>query len=548
MNYKSILSISVSLGIAQLSVAQNSNSADTLIKSSTIEITQIYRPKVKQSTKPFYTPNLPAQTEATVGGTYDIPQFRLDYGYKATPLQALAISPDTSYTEFKKYIKAGFGNRNTLYLDAGAGNIQIKNSKTSLHAGFLHQKGNIPSQQQTLGILNTQTEFSRDRYIAELKFDLLHQQYYQYGYDRYLYPGGNAAKQSLSGGSANFRIREIQENRMGFRGTANAGIAYYSGSRLNSEFGAHLQLGLEKNFNDLFVLLASAEANNTSIRMHTYDTANAYASVRAGLRGEEGNWSYMASLAPTIGQGNNSYLLQDIWLQWRKGKTRVKAGTIGSLVQNTYSQQFFINPFLSGFQSVQSHCNEVFAHISQGVGHHFHWEARISWWQYERFVNYLNGFASGRPEEMLIAYVPNMNAISAVLKMRYQIGESVSVGAGLSIYNYFNHDHLSTFADNKVWHTPNTQLHGDVIWAPIKPLVVTGYGKYMGGNFSYNALKNEIISIGPVLDIGIGGEYLAIKNLSFFLNCDNLLNNKYQRWLGYQVYGINIYGGARLKF
>jgi hypothetical protein len=28
----------------------------------------------------------------------------------------------------------------------------------------------------------------------------------------------------------------------------------------------------------------------------------------------------------------------------------------------------------------------------------------------------------------------------------------------------------------------------------------------------------------------------------------NLLNNKNQRWLGYDSYGINVYGGLRLKF
>jgi outer membrane receptor protein involved in Fe transport len=59
---------------------------------------------------------------------------------------------------------------------------------------------------------------------------------------------------------------------------------------------------------------------------------------------------------------------------------------------------------------------------------------------------------------------------------------------------------------------------------------------------------NKAVKLDPIMDIGGSAEYAFLNRLSAFVNANNLLNNKYQRWSGYQVYGMNIFGGIRLKF
>ena len=58
----------------------------------------------------------------------------------------------------------------------------------------------------------------------------------------------------------------------------------------------------------------------------------------------------------------------------------------------------------------------------------------------------------------------------------------------------------------------------------------------------------RIVTLQPIADLGVSAEYSIISRLSAFAELDNLLNDKYQRWYGYQAYGLNIYGGLRLKF
>jgi outer membrane receptor protein involved in Fe transport len=48
--------------------------------------------------------------------------------------------------------------------------------------------------------------------------------------------------------------------------------------------------------------------------------------------------------------------------------------------------------------------------------------------------------------------------------------------------------------------------------------------------------------------VGGNAEYQIVPRLSVFVQLNNLLNNKYQRWQYYEAYGLNIYGGLRLKF
>ena len=92
---------------------------DTTIKATTIEITQIYQPQIKQAVKEIYTPTLPPRESSVTLFDYNIPAQTVNYVYKPMPLQPLAFGSDTTNKAFKNYVKAGLGNLRTIFLDAG---------------------------------------------------------------------------------------------------------------------------------------------------------------------------------------------------------------------------------------------------------------------------------------------------------------------------------------------------------------------------------------------------------------------------------------------
>jgi len=56
------------------------------------------------------------------------------------------------------------------------------------------------------------------------------------------------------------------------------------------------------------------------------------------------------------------------------------------------------------------------------------------------------------------------------------------------------------------------------------------------------------ITLKGLVDVNIGLDYRYTKNVSLFLNLNNIVNNQYQRWTYLPVYGFNLIGGLTVTF
>lgn len=543
MNRKKIIISSLMLfaaadGFAQQKIAVN----DTTIKATTIEITQIYQPQIKQAVKETYTPTLPPVDNKTPRFEYNVPSQTQNYSYKPLPLQPLAFGADTTPLGYKNYVKAGVGNLRTIFLDAGIGGIESEQFKSNIHLGLLSQKGAHTYQKQTAAVLDGMGIYTFNKAKAEFGLSASHHNFFQYGYDENVQPNKIASRQTLSGGKFSAGLSDIGFDNNGFRKSALAGISFFTGNDISSELSFSASAGTEKFLDSSWTGYIGIDAVATQLSSNTYNVSNGFVSLRLGAKYDKKNVLFRAYLMPTIGQNQNSFLLNDLELRFRipKAQASIGAGLKGSLTQNTYQQLFLTNPFISQFSSIQTHSNELFGFVEKAIGHHFTFSGKLSWWQYENLSTYLNTPLAS--EKMMVYYIPKLNAISAQVGLRYQIGNSISVGTQLLLFNYSN-----ITMSKRAWHLPTTRLNGDFLWNPIPELSLTAYMSYVGGNYALDTTLQEI-KIKPYVDMGFGGEYMAMKKLSLFLNVNNLLNNKYQRWLGYEAFGINIYGGVRLKF
>src|SRR5579872_3014402 len=141
------LFIWILLGAAFGAKAQHAQ--DTILKGSTIEVLQSYKPQIKQAPKPEWIPQLPPADTAHPTFTYDVPQQTLYYTYSSLPLRPLALGREIPRLPFANYIKLGAGNLSTLYLDAGIGSISGAHYETGIHVHYLSQMGDIKNQQSS---------------------------------------------------------------------------------------------------------------------------------------------------------------------------------------------------------------------------------------------------------------------------------------------------------------------------------------------------------------------------------------------------------------
>ena len=70
----------------------------------------------------------------------------------------------------------------------------------------------------------------------------------------------------------------------------------------------------------------------------------------------------------------------------------------------------------------------------------------------------------------------------------------------------------------------------------------------IGTRYSKYIWSNESQKLPIIADINIGADYRIRKNISFFVDVNNLTNQTYQRWFNYPSYGFNGIAGITFIF
>lgn len=545
---KSTAALTVAL-IVFTATADAQQKRDTTLKSTTIEVIQSYKPEVKQAPKPVLVAELPPRDTARPNLKYDVPQQTLYYTYSALPLRPLALGKDTMELPFQNYIKLGGGNLSTIYFDAGIGSLKGSNYETAIHLHHLSQNGNIKNQKVALSGIEADGTLHAKSYDWHFSLSGLRNEYYFYGYDHDSYNyKSDTIQQVFTGVEATVDLKNIRANKwqIDFHPAVSGYI--YGDHYSNTERNIAFDIPLSKDIDSSLKASLGLKGIFTTLSSSTSDWGNNLVQLTPRLDFHKGNFTGRVGLYPTAGSYYSLLLLPDIEASYRfpNSMVSITGGWLASIRQNTYRQLTGSNPYLFPpsqyplfYQIRQTKMDEVFGMIKTNIGDHLSANARVSWWRYNNLPMFLND--NGDNKNFYIQYDDQVNALSLQLSARYQISNTFGVGANASFYNYYNKSY------DRVWHQPGLRLKADMTYRPSSALLITAYATILDQIYALDKLHEEV-KLDGVFDIGAGAEYSFIPRLSAFINVNNLLNDRYQRWYGYEVYGINVYGGLRLKF
>lgn len=539
----SILSLAVAL---KAGAQQRGTDKDTTINGATIEIIQSYKPEVKQAPKPELTPSLPPVDTAYLTFRYTVPQQTLYYTYSSLPLRPLALSIDTPGRAMPNYVKLGGGNLSTLYLDAGIGGLKGRNYESAIHLHHLSQSGDIKYQKVSLSNLDAEATLHKNSHAWHATLGILHNQYGFYGYDHAVYNyNASAVKQAFTGVSLGIDMKnELYSYVHNLDYHPAIKVSTYSDKFNASETSFNINLPFTYYIDSNLQLYLAGNFAITQFKNPLTSQSNNIFQAAPGIRFRTGIFKGHAGISPTSGNGGNLYFLPDVEVQFSIPGSQFKfnAGWQGTLVQNTFKDLSTINPYMLNLYTVQqTKTNEVFAGIKSNIGDNMTFNARASWWQYEGLPVFINDTTSDNKQFQVINDAKT-NALSLQAAIRYQVARTVSIGVSGQWTNYYQ---TSTLA--KVYHRPGVRFGADIMAQPIKKLVITSYVSFLDKLYALDK-GNRTLKLNAILDLGAGAEYTIIDRLNVFLQANNLLNNKYQRWYGYDAFGINLYGGVRVKF
>ncbi|HRH60016.1 MAG TPA: hypothetical protein PL045_05565, partial [Chitinophagaceae bacterium] len=135
---------------------------DTVLPSRTVVVTAAFEPSLKTTGKINFSAAAPSPDTARPRLAYNVPAQNLFFSYQSPALKALAANIDSAlHWENKSYLKAGYGNFTTPYLQAALSFGDGVRSVVNVNGRYTSSKSSVPFQQfskadlEAIGIFTT---------------------------------------------------------------------------------------------------------------------------------------------------------------------------------------------------------------------------------------------------------------------------------------------------------------------------------------------------------------------------------------------------------
>ncbi len=540
--------ILIVLSVATLSSLQaqkkGTQAFDTAKK--TVVVTSAYKPVLKPAAKINFSAASPAADTAKPVLLYNVPAQNLFFTYQPASLKPLALSIDTAITwENTNFVKLGVGNYRTPFAQAGFSFGDGKNSIVNIHAKQISQKGNLPFQQYShsnadiLGVFSTQ---NNTEWRGKLGFDNSTQ--YFYGVpdaSKYTKDSLRQRFNTLSG-MVGFRNKEV--NSYGISYDPTVSLNFFADNRKGKETSFVLNAPLTKTFTENFAINVGLTADLTNYKTYNSEksiTNNLYY-LSPSLVAKRPNFSLNAGITPSWDNKAFSLLPNlSALIKVKDEQFVLQAGWIGYYQKNTYQTLASFNPWIAQPASLKNtKTRESYFGFKGSAGSHFSYNAKLSVFSYKNMALFLNDTLDGKTFRTI--YEPSMRAIKIHGEIGYTFQERFSLLGGASINRYTGLEQ-----NDKAWGLLPVEINGALRWKLLKDLQFKSDVFFWDGP-RYLTKAGESKRLKGAYDVNAGVEFTIMPKLNLWLQFNNILNNKYERWNQYQVLGFNVLGGIVYSF
>lgn len=529
--------LSVLFILKGITFGQNIDSDTTHLGN--VEVVTTYKPDVAESKKIGIRPKLENPKVDPPNYKYEFPTVAYKPKAVYAPIDPVFIKPEPAENLFDNYIEIGGGNYLTSYLDASIHNTQDKYYSYGLKAK--HHAANA-SKNPEQGLFSQNQikayglrEKGNDLYGAiDYKRNVVH--YYGYLLDstalelndiNQIYNDVESnlvwsIKKSKVQSELDFAINvfdKLGENETSF-GVSNKNV-FKRGKN-----GFHLDIdGLFSQLNESDVL----HRLFIDFKPHLEFDYKKW-TLDAGL-----NMSYINGFdSATTDLNPYPYLRAETYLVPKL--LRLYFGADGGYVRNTLKSISYENLFLgNNFELNTPSGWSIHGGMNGSFKRFVEYGIKVK----QDFVQDQFFFVSDTNELRNFTTVEsNLNRTIISGELKLDIHKNLNIGFRGNLYSY----DLET--ETEAWHLPT---YDAALTATLK-LVDKIYVK--GSYFATSSRPIRDISgkidddLDAINDINIGAEYRYKKNISGFLNINNILNQRYDLWNNYRAQGLNVLAGV----
>jgi hypothetical protein len=156
----------------------------------------------------------------------------------------------------------------------------------------------------------------------------------------------------------------------------------------------------------------------------------------------------------------------------------------------------------------------------------------------------LEGYAYGNSFKI---YYDDIHTSSILAEIEYIYDANLSFSAQIKFDNYTTTNALESWNLPSIQSTIFTEYKADK-WYATANIFHVGERKDIAYSSAESSNRTTVVSVDAFIDLNINGGYHFNDKFSTFLQFNNLLNSKYQRFANFDTQGFQVLGGFTYKF
>ncbi|MFN8308755.1 MAG: hypothetical protein U0T73_02215 [Chitinophagales bacterium] len=528
------------LGFALLLLGATAAAQGTVGNDQVIIIKE-FEGKIKDADKVNFSPNVPEEESRTPKQTYNVPQkdFK-DIPFEPNPLRPISMGKEKIENFNTSYLKLGFGSQLTPLVQLAYNDNKTKNLKFGFHYDHVSQYGfAIKNMRYSDDLAGLYLRYDMKGVELSTAFDFHNLRTHFYGTNETF--SEKDVRQNLRDYDARIGVKNILKNKAEIDYNANVRFNYfqetYGGS---NEYFVAANAGGSKVFKKYHSAFADFSFDISNFKSTRQSTFRNLFFLKLGYGFNNDDWKARAAF--TFGVEGSKFLpLPDLYIEKRLYKHQLIAfaGWEITFRKNSFRTLSANNNFINSDIALQNTQISEFSSGLKGTIQHFTYRLKFG---YRRFSNmplyYTNYYDTKR---FYVAYDPTVSNFNGQIELGWHINESFRVLALADINAY------SLSRNTRAWYEPALKLNwnGTYTW---KKKIAIGLNLYaFSSYYGFLSPGNEKKQKGTA-DLSLNLEYYFSKRWSFFGNLNNIAHQKYERYAGYPVYGINGLVGAKFSF
>jgi len=526
--------------------------------SEEIVVTTVYKPVLADAVKIRRNPNLEDTQPYKAPVTYTTLDKRVEQNTSIRQLEAMKMPLERDSILANNYVRAGFGSLRTLFGEAYVNNGPDEALQVGAFAKHLSQQGSdLAKQNESRTEVGVFGKTIGERNTLTGRVNYLRRNNYFYGYDNALVTAPiDPAKQHFNTLSAEGELaRNYQDTTRALTYAVKANGYLFSNAYSARENNVIVSGYLNQTINQFYAGLG-ASLDVASQKDVAYSLNNSFFRLNPYLKFQGDNYKIDAgvNIVKEFGFSSRFFIFPAVKLEFQvvPEYIRLFAEAKGDVNRTSLRSLTEINPFLNQNINIKNSVDKLDIAVGlkgrlfAGMG----FKASI----FRNSISDLPLFLSGIQTIVANPAIPTGNNRFNVI---YDDGKARVTGFNGEL-DYKASDNLNIFGrvefrdyklatEAEAWNLPKFKLTAGTVIHISNKVDVNGSLLLRGATKDLNSF-GQVTTVKSFADINGGVNYKATKQISVFVQANNILNSNYQTYQYYRNYGFNIFGGVGFSF